>query len=157
MLWRVKFWQSKSDFCRLFHTKRLWHTCWYAVVIVSWLVWFAFWCKNILFELFWNVKHFIAVHYKLISQVREGTMLKTRRPVYKQLFKLHVTWWWKRRCLWSLSTLSVLANRSLVHSRCHGMVVPKVCLQALPLSLFSQFFSLFPQTDVACSQATWGP
>lgn len=113
--------------------------------------------EHFIWALLSYVKHFIAVHYKLISQVREGTMLKTRRPVYKQLFKLHVTWWWKRRCLLSLSTLSVLANRSLVHSRCHGMVVPKVCLQALPLSLFSQFFSLFPQTDVACSQATWGP
>ena len=110
-----------------------------------WLAWFAFWCKNILFELFWNVKHFIAVHYKLMSQVREDTMLNTRRPVYKWLFKMHVTWRQKRQCLLNLSTLSVLANRSLRHSRCRGMVVPKVCLQALPLSLFLRFFLLFPQ------------
>ena len=72
-------------------------------------------------------------------------MLKTRRPVYKWLFKLHAMCWPKRRCLPNLSTLNVLSNRSLIHSRCRGMVVPKVCL--LP----------FPQTDVACSQATWLP
>jgi len=144
MFWRVKFWLSKSDFCRLFHTERLWHTCWYSVVI------FSGWCDLpsdartlFLFELFWNVKLFIAAHYKLISQVREDTMLKTRRPFYKWLFKLHAMCWPKMRCLLNLSTLSVLSNRILMHSRCCGMVIPKVWLQVLPLSLSSWFFCSF--------------
>ena len=45
----------------------------------------------------------------------------------------------KSRCQSDLSTVSVLANRSLhedlMHSGCHGTAVPDVCLQA---------FSLFP-------------
>ena len=35
MLWTVKFWLSKYDFCRLFHTEKSWHTNWFSAVIVS--------------------------------------------------------------------------------------------------------------------------
>ena len=54
-------------------------------------------------------------------------------------FQTRVTCWPKSRCQSDLSTISVLANRSLhqdlMHSRCRGTVAPKVCPQA---------FSLFP-------------
>ena len=55
------FWLSKL-FCRLFHAERSWHAYWFSAVIVSgrhdW--WFALWCKSIFFDLFSNVKFFIA-------------------------------------------------------------------------------------------------
>ena len=60
-----------------------------------WSTWFAPWCKNILFELFWNVKLFIA---KLISQAPEDAILKIKRPVYERLFKSRATCRPKRRC-----------------------------------------------------------
>ena len=67
----------------------------------------------------------------------EDAMLKIRRPAYKRLSKLHATCRPKRWCQSKLSTDSVLANRSLhqnlMHSRCRGMAVQKVCLQAFPL------------------------
>ena len=87
-----------------------------------WSTWFAPWCKNILFELFWNVKLFIA---KLISQAPEDAILKIKRPVYERLFKSRATCRPKRRCKSNLWTVSVLANRSLhqnlMHSGCRGM------------------------------------
>ena len=60
-----------------------------------WSTWFASWCKNIFFELFWNVKLFIA---KLISQAPEDAILKIKRPVYERLFKSRATCRPKRRC-----------------------------------------------------------
>ena len=59
----------------------------------------------------------------------------------------------KKGCKSNLSTVSVLANRSLhqdlLHSGCRGTTVPNVCLQAL--SLFSPFHP-FPKQSV-CSRA----
>ena len=59
----------------------------------------------------------------------------------------------------NLSTVSVLANRSLhqdlMHSGCHGRTVPNVCLQRLspfPFSLLA-IFHPFPEQR-ACSQST---
>ena len=41
-LWKVDYalekstlWQGKFDFCRLFHTERMWHAYWFSAVIVS--------------------------------------------------------------------------------------------------------------------------
>ena len=58
-----------------------------------------------------------------------------------------------------MSTVSVLANRSLhqdrMHSGCRGTTAPNVCLRALSLSLCSprNVFTLSPNKESACSQA----
>ena len=61
----------------------------------------------------------------------------------------------KKRCKSNLSTVSVLANRSLhqdlINSGCRGTTVPNVCLQALILSLpcSHDFFTLSPNRPPA--------
>ena len=86
---------------------------------------------------------------KLISQVTEDAILKIRRPVYKRLCKSRATYRPKRRCKLNLSTVSVLANRSLhqdlMHSGSRGRAVPNICPQAFTLSLSSRFFHPFPK------------
>ena len=57
------FWLGKlRDFCRLLRAERSRRAYWLSEVIVSgrqdW--WSAPWCKSIFFDLFWNVKFFIA-------------------------------------------------------------------------------------------------
>ena len=87
-----------------------------------------------------------------ISQVPEDAMLKIRRPFCQRLFKSN-TCRPKKRCKSNVSTVSVLASRSLhqdlMRSRCHGTTVPDVCLQALALSLPSpcDFFTLSPNRE----------
>ena len=98
---------------------------------------------------------------KLISQATEDAIVRIRRPVYKRLFKSRATCRLKRRCKLNLSTVTVLANRSLyqdlIHSGSHGRAVPNVCLQAFPLSLPSprDFFTLSPNREPS-SQANEG-
>ena len=66
------------------------------------------------------------------------------------LIKSRATCPQNKRCKSNLSTVSVLVKRSLhqdlMHSGCHGMTVPNVCLQALTLSLPSprDIFTLSP-------------
>ena len=96
---------------------------------------------------------------KLISQAPEDAMFKIRRPVFKRLFKSNYmlrAMQPKKQCKSNLSTVSVLAKRSLpqglMHSWFHGTTVPNVCLQALTLSLPSSFpllaiFSPYPKTE----------
>ena len=85
---------------------------------------------------------------KLISQAPEDAMLKIRRPVYNRLFKLN-----RVRCKSNLSTVSVLASRSLnqdlMLSECRGTTASGVCLQALTPSLPSlcDFLTLSPNRE----------
>ena len=93
---------------------------------------------------------------KLLSQAPEDVMLKIRRPVYKPLFKFYksrATCRPKKRCKSNLSTVSVLASRSLhqdlMLNGCLGTTASDVCLQALTLSLPSpcDFFTLSPNRE----------
>ena len=100
---------------------------------------------------------------KLISQAPEDAMFKIRRPVFKRLFKSNYmlrAMQPKKQCKSNLSTVSVLAKRSLLqglmHSWFHGTTVPNVCLQALTLFLPCpcNFFILAFPKQRACLQAT---
>ena len=118
-----------------------------------WSTWFASWCKNIFFELFWNVKLFIA---KLISQAPEDAILKIKRSVYERLFKSRATCRPKRRCKSNLWTISVLANRSLhqnlMHSGCRGRAVPNVCEKCIALDFSNGVFDFQNETDMDLTQ-----
>ena len=63
--------------------------------------------------------------------------LKLKLPVHKRLFKSLATCLLLVPTKKAMSTVSVLASRSLhqnlMHSGCRGTAVPKVCLQALLL------------------------
>ena len=70
-------------------------------------------------------EHSLLLKSSVVSQVPEDAILKIRRR--------------KKCCKLNLSTVSVLANRSLhqdlMHSGCHETMVPNVCLWVLTLSL----------------------
>ena len=80
-------------------------------------------------------EHSLLLKSSVVSQVPEDAILKIRRS--------------KKRCKLNLSTVSVLANRSLhqdlMHSGCRETMVPNVCLWVLTLSLPypRDFFTLF--------------
>ena len=59
---RSMFWLRKSKyyFWPLFHADRPGHAYWFSAAII-WSAWFAFSCKSIFFDLFWNVNFFITV------------------------------------------------------------------------------------------------
>ena len=148
MLWRVKFWLGQCDFCCLCYTERSGHTYWFSAVIVFGRRDFPSDART-LFEPFWNVKLFIAAKHWPISRAPEDAMLKIRRPVYKRLFKSRAIRYQKGDVNQTCQTVSRLSPigaciRIWVHSACRGTAVPKVCLQALPLSLPWRFFHPFP-------------
>ena len=99
-----------------------------------------------------DARTFIAAKKAHQSSARRRHV-RIRRPVYKRLFKSNrvLRADRKKRYKWNLSTVSVLANRSLhqdlMLSGCRGTTVSDVCLQALTLSLPSpqDFFHPFPK------------
>ena len=144
-LWRVDYALEGlvlNDSCRLFHTDRSWTAYWFSAVMVS-----GRRDCPLMQEYSLRLK-------KLLSQAQEDAMLKMFTSDYLNQIVCYVPT--KNRSKSNLSTVSVLANRSLhqdlMHSGCRGTTVPNVFLQALTLSLPSprDFVTLSPNNSIKC-------
>ena len=88
--------------CHLFHTERSWQAFWFFPVVF--VYGFALWCKSIFFDLFWNVKLFIAQAAQAHYMNADVTLACKRCCVTKCVFSALQSWW-NPTCerLWALN------------------------------------------------------